>query len=106
MARLDVIEYSIDCRMCHSCGLIGIQRFESASCFDATNGMFVGSGLPLVSVRIPIMLWKCAVVRRPPLNHVEYGAPRRCVTPGFHSVRKRSIIMPPTTSMPAMAYGC
>ena len=22
------------------------------------------------------MLWKCAVVRMPPLNHVEYGAPR------------------------------
>ena len=49
------------------------------------------------------MLWKCAVVRMPPLNHVEYGAPRRCVTPGFPSVRNRSIIIAPTTSMPAMA---
>ncbi len=38
--------------------------------------MLIGSGLPMVSVRMPIMLWKCAVVRMPPLNHVEYGAPR------------------------------
>ena len=49
------------------------------------------------------MLWKCAVVRMPPLNHVEYGAPRRCVTPGFPSVMNRSIIIAPTTSMPAIA---
>ena len=33
--------------------------------------MLIGSGLPIVSVRMPIMLWKCAVVRMPPLNHVE-----------------------------------
>ena len=70
--------------MCQTdCGLIGHQRFESPIALDVTNGMLIGSGLPIVSVRMPIMLWKCAVVRSPPLNHVEYGAPRRCVTPGL-----------------------
>jgi hypothetical protein len=104
MARLAVIEYSIDWRMCHSAwGLIGSHRFESPIALVVMNGIAIGSGLPMVSVRMPIMLWKCAVVRSPPLNHVEYGAPRRCVTPGFPSVRKRSSIIAPTTSMPAIA---
>ncbi len=58
--------------MCHSaCGLIGNHRFESPIALLVTNGMLIGSGLPIVSVRMPIMLWKCAVVRRPPLNQVE-----------------------------------
>jgi hypothetical protein len=57
MARLAVIEYSIDCRMCHSfCGLIGHHIFESGSCLPGRNGMAIGSGLPIVSVRMPIML--------------------------------------------------
>jgi hypothetical protein len=70
------MEYSTDWRMCQtSCGLIGHQRFESPICRFAMNGMLVvGVGLPIVSVRIPMMLWKCAVepgrVRRaPPLRH-------------------------------------
>ena len=48
--------------------------------------MLIGVGFPIVSVRMPIMLWKCEVVRRPPLNHVEYDMPSRVVTPGFPSL--------------------
>src|SRR3954467_13017373 len=101
------MEYSMDCRMCQTdCGLIGHQRFESPMALDVTNGMLIGSGLPIVSVRIPIMLWKCAVVRRPPLNQVEYGAPLRSVTPALPSIMKRSCMSAPTVSMPEIAYGC
>ena len=31
------------------------------------------------------MLWKYAVVRRPPFHHVENGPPSRMVTPGLSS---------------------
>src|SRR6476661_6324013 len=69
------MEYSMDCRMCQTdWGLIGHQRLESPIALDVTNGMLIGSGLPTVSVRMPIMLSKSAVeprrVRRAPaLRH-------------------------------------
>ena len=52
-------------------GAIGDQRLELGSNLLAVNGICVGVGLPMVSVRMPIMLWKYAVVRRPPFHHVE-----------------------------------
>jgi hypothetical protein len=36
-----------------------------------TVGISCGVGLPIVSVRSPIMLWKYTVVRRPPFHQVE-----------------------------------
>jgi hypothetical protein len=35
------------------------------------NGIWIGVGLPIVSVKRPIMLWKYDVVRSPPFHHVE-----------------------------------
>ena len=31
----------------------------------------MGVGLPTISVRMPIMLWKYVMVRRPPFHQVE-----------------------------------
>ena len=72
MARLAVIEYSIDWRKCHvCCGRIGNGRSPLMICRCGTSGIWIGVGLPIVSVRMPIMLWKYDVVLRPPLNQVE-----------------------------------
>ena len=38
---------------------------------DAGMNIVIGVGFPIVSVRIPIMLWKYAVVRSPPFHQVE-----------------------------------
>jgi len=44
---------------------------ESPMAKRVVNGMLDGVGLPIVSVRIPIWLWKYAVVRNPPFHQVE-----------------------------------
>jgi hypothetical protein len=68
---LVVIEYSIDCRKCHACGAIGFGTSARRSCISGTKGIWIGVGLPIISVRMPIWLWKYDVVRMPPLNQVE-----------------------------------
>ena len=54
------------------------------------NGIVCGVGLPIVSVRMPIMLWKYAIVRRPPFHHVEYDDIDRDTTPGLCSSSARA----------------
>ena len=66
-----MIEYSIDWRKCQVCGAIGFGTSPRGSCMSGTNGISTGVGLPMISVRMPIMLWKYDVVRRPPLHQVE-----------------------------------
>ena len=67
-----VIGYSIDrAEVQRSAGAIGFGTSARGSCMSSTNGISTGVGLPIVSVRMPIWLWKYNVVRRPPLNHVE-----------------------------------
>ena len=56
---------------------------------SGTKGIVIGVGLPIVSVRMPIWLWKYDVVRSPPLNQVEYGAPDRITAPGLPSTASR-----------------
>src|SRR5215467_16177423 len=77
IAKLFVIEYSIAVRNLNGPGWIGFGTSARGSCISSTNGISTGVGLPIVSVRMPIWLWKYEVVRMPPLNHVEYGAPDR-----------------------------
>src|SRR5690242_10782429 len=77
MARFAVTEYSIDCRKCHSCGSIGYGRSARGRTSRGTYGIRIGVGLPMVSVRMPIMLWKYAVVLKPPFHQVEYNLPER-----------------------------
>jgi hypothetical protein len=43
------------------------------------SGISIGLGWPAISVRMPTMLWKYAVVRRPPFHQVEYTEPVRRV---------------------------
>ncbi len=54
---LAVTSYSIDWRKCHVCGAIGNGRSPLASARDGTKGISIGVGLPIASVRSPIMLW-------------------------------------------------
>ena len=51
------------------------------------------------------MLWKYAVVRRPPFHHVEYDAPDRIVLPGLPSATNRLCIAVPTASTPSGISG-
>ena len=69
-----VIEYSIAVRNVERCAARSdsARRRAAAAC-RGTNGISTGVGLPIVSVRMPIWLWKYDVVRMPPLNQVEYG---------------------------------
>src|SRR5262245_34467751 len=88
----------MDWRKCQSCGVTGYIRSWRGSCCRKMSGISCGVGLPIDSVRIPIMLWKYVVVRRPPLYHVEYVAFERIVTPGLFSAMKRLCIAPATSS--------
>src|SRR5215208_5607087 len=89
IAMLLVIEYSIAVRNGNGPGAIGFGTSARGSCMSSTNGISTGVGLPMVSVRMPIWLWKYEVVRMPPLNQVEYGAPVRITAPGFPSWARR-----------------
>ena len=46
-----------------------------------------------------------AVVRMPPLNHVEYGAADRMTAPGLFSTARRVWMAAPTRSMPSGISG-
>ena len=70
-----------------------------------TKGISMGVGLPWVSVRSPMTLWKYAVVRSPPFHQVEKGPPPRMVTPGFCSSTKRLCMARPTSSSSASTRG-
>jgi hypothetical protein len=98
-------EYSIDWWKCHVCGAIGFGTSARGSCMSGTNGISTGVGLPIISVRIPIWLWKYAVVLMPPLNQVEYGAPERITAPGLPSTARRVWMAEPTMSMPSGTSG-
>ena len=71
IAQLLVTEYSIASRKWNVRGAIGFGTSARGSCMSSTNGISTGVGLPIVSVRMPIWLWKYEVVRMPPLNQVE-----------------------------------
>ena len=100
-----VIEYSIAVRNGNRPGAIGFGTSARGSCMSRTNGISTGVGLPIVSVRIPIWLWKYDVVRMPPLNQVEYGAPVRITAPGLPSTASRVWMAAPTVSMPSGISG-
>src|SRR5688572_18750092 len=95
----------MDWRNRHGCGAIGYGRSAVGIWREATNGMVVGVGLPIVSVSRPIWLWKYAVVRNPPFHQLEYVEPLRMVTPGFRSAAKRACMAAPTKSMLAGISG-
>ena len=80
---------------------MGFGTSARGSCMSSTNGISTGVGLPMLSVRMPIWLWKYDVVRMPPLNQVEYGAPVRITAPGLPSAARRVWIAAPTVSMPS-----
>src|SRR5262249_35757789 len=88
----------MDCRKCQTCGATGYIRSWRGSCCRKISGISCGVGFPIDSVRMPTMLWKYVVVRRPPLYQVEYEAFERMVTPGLSSAIKRLCIAPATSS--------
>jgi hypothetical protein len=65
---LNDIEYSTDCLNFHSCGAIGYGESRLGICRCGTRGIRIGVGLPIVSVRMAMMLWKFPVFRMPPFH--------------------------------------
>ena len=77
----------------------------SAVCRCSTNGIRIGVGLPIVSVRIAMMLWKFPVFRMPPFHQPSYGPPDAIVAPGFPSAASRWCMCVPSACSPRISSG-
>jgi len=54
-----------------SVGRLPAEPYRSFANERTLNGMRIGVGSPMISVNMPIMLWKYVTVRRPPFHQVE-----------------------------------
>ncbi len=68
MARFADSRYSIAWRKCQGCGSTGYGLSFDMMRFFGTKVISVGVGLPVISERMPISLWKQAVLRTPPFH--------------------------------------
>src|SRR5690554_1873342 len=96
----------MDWQKCHVFwGVTGLGVLLLGISLSGTSGTFSGVGPPIISVKIPIMLWKCVVVLNPPLYQVEKVDPSNLVKPGLFSAFRRLYIAAPTASIPVTIMG-